>query len=286
MGVETMSAKRVAVNGIDLAYEEVGRGSRLFVLVHGFTGSRDDFREQLPHLAELGWTIALDQRGHGDSTNTGHSESYTLEQLVEDLRAFLEAHEIDQCDLLGHSMGGMVALRFVLAYPGRVASLVLMDTAASALQDLPRAVLEAGGAVARTSGMQPLCELMRLRAADDPQRAAADRRLEAEMGPERYWERRRAKLLAMDPEAFASLGLALVDQEPVTDRLSEIRCPTLVLVGEQDRPFLGPAEEFERRIPRATRVIIPEAAHSPQLENAPAWLAAIREHLVRVRQSP
>jgi pimeloyl-ACP methyl ester carboxylesterase len=252
------------------------------VLVHGFTGFRDDFREQLPALTELGRTIVYDHRGHGDSTNTGAAASYSFAQLVDDLGAVLDALGVRHCDLLGHSMGGMLALRFALAWPQRVASLVLMDTAARAPDHMPRAPLAAAGAIARSQGMETLAELLRGRAADDPSRPEAERRLELEMGAA-FWERRRKRLVAMDPEAFAALALELVDHTPLTDRLSEIGCPTLVMVGEQDAGFVAPAEEMARGIPDARMVVIPGAAHSPQLENPDAWFTAIREHLARVR---
>jgi pimeloyl-ACP methyl ester carboxylesterase len=278
-----METKYAAVNGVRLAYTDIGVGARPLVLVHGFTGSRDDFGEQLGALGSVGRTILLDQRGHGESTNTGDPDTYTFDQLVEDLAVFLDELEIDRCDLLGHSMGGMVVLRFVLAHPERVASLLLMDTSARAPDGFPRAPVAAAGTIARAEGMANLATLLRARAADDPRRPAAAKRLEAEMGAERFWERHHRRLTAMDPEAFATLGVLLVDQTPVTERLAEITCPTLVIVGEQDAPFRKPAEEFVERIPNSTCCVIPDAAHSPQLENPELWFTAVRGHLLRVR---
>lgn len=279
-----METKYVSINGARLAYEDIGTGVRPLVLVHGFTGSRDDFREQLAALGRVGRTILLDQRGHGESSNTGDPDTYTFDQLVEDLAGFLCELGIDRCDLLGHSMGGMVALRFVLKYPDRVASLILMDTSARPPDGFPRAPVAAAGTIARAEGMSNLATLLRARAADDPRRPAAAKRLEAEMGAEVFWERHRRRLTAMDPEAFASLGVMLVDQTPVTERLGEISCPTLVIVGEQDVPFRRPAEEFVERIPNSTCCVIPDAAHSPQLENPILWFDAVRGHLLRVRK--
>jgi pimeloyl-ACP methyl ester carboxylesterase len=279
-----VSATSLHINGADLVVEDIGRGARPFVLVHGFTGFRDDFREQLPALTELGRTIIYDHRGHGESTNTGDAASYSFAQLVDDLRGALDALGVQRCDLLGHSMGGMIALRFALEYPQRTASLVLMDTAARAPDHMPRAPLAAAGAIARSDGMATLAELLQRRAADEPSRPEAERRLEQELGPA-YWERRRRRLVAMDPDAFAVLALELVDHAPLTDRLGEIACPTLVMVGEQDVGFLAPAEELARGIRGATKVLIARAAHSPQLENPAAWIAAIRDHLSRARQS-
>jgi pimeloyl-ACP methyl ester carboxylesterase len=278
------SARFLAVNGLRIAYDDLGRGARPFVLVHGFTGFRDDFREHLPALAALGRTVVYDHRGHGESTKTGDAASYTFDQLVDDLRGLLDALDVGRCDLLGHSMGGMIALRFALAYPERVASLVLMDTAGRAPDHMPRAPLAAAGAIARSDGMATLAALLRGRAADDPARPEVERRMERQLG-EAFWERRRRRLVAMDSEAFAALALELIDQAPLIYRLGEITCPTLVIVGEQDAGFLAPAEELAHGIRRATRVTVPGAAHSPQLENPTAWLEAISEHLIRVRES-
>ena len=135
------------IHGAEIVYEDVGAGERPLVLVHGLTGFRDDFRERLPALAELGRTIIYDHRGHGDSANTGDAATYTFDQLVADLGALLDARGVGACDLLGHSMGGMVALRFALAQPRRVASLILMDTAARAPDRMPRAPFAAAGAI-------------------------------------------------------------------------------------------------------------------------------------------
>jgi 2-succinyl-6-hydroxy-2,4-cyclohexadiene-1-carboxylate synthase len=148
-----METKYVSVNGVRLAYTDVGSGARPLVLVHGFTGSRDDFGTQLDALAGVGRTIVLDQRGHGESSNTGDPDTYTFEQLVDDLAVFLESLGIDRCDLLGHSMGGMVALRLALAHPERVSSLLLMDTSARAPDGFPRAPVAAAGTIARAEGM-------------------------------------------------------------------------------------------------------------------------------------
>jgi len=274
---------RAKLGEVEIEWERTGPGDRPFVLVHGFTGSRDDWADVLPALAELGPTVTLDQRGHGGSTNPGTPEAYSLEQLVGDLSGFLDAMQIESCDLLGHSMGGMVCLRLALEHPQRIASLVLMDTAPGPIGGASRPLLELGGKIAREQGMAALFEAMREQATNDPERPAAARRAEETMGPQRYWGRVRAKIEAMDPEAFATLGRQLTHHESVEDRLAEIRCPTTVLVGSEDTDFLAPSRRFEAGIPGATRVEIPDAAHSPQIENPEPWLAAIRDHLARAR---
>lgn len=120
--------RSVAVDGAVLVWEERGTGECALVLVHGFTGSREDFVGVADDLEDLGRLLLVDQRGHGDSAKPGRG--YTLERLAEDHAGVARA------DLLGHSMGGMVALRVALRRPERVASLVLMDSAARGVEVL------------------------------------------------------------------------------------------------------------------------------------------------------
>lgn len=275
--------RKVRVGPLEIAYEARGSGERPLVLVHGFTGSKDDFSGVLDDLAEGGRVVAPDQRGHGGSTNTGDPAHYTLECLVDDLEGFLDATGISRCDLLGHSMGGMVTLRLALTRPARVASLVLMDTAPGPLAAIPPAVRAAGARIAREQGMDALFRILRARIEGDAALPASLRRAIEGAGPDAYFARIERKLLAMDPEAFAALSEVLSDHASVAHRLSEIRVPTTVLVGAEDVPFLEPSARMARAIPGARHVVVPDAAHSPQIENRDAWLAALRAHLAFAR---
>jgi pimeloyl-ACP methyl ester carboxylesterase len=275
--------QKAELNGLTVAYAEAGSGTRPLVLLHGFTGSKLDFMPRLGELAKTGRVLIPDLRGHGDSSNTGDAKGYSLGQCASDLLGFLAKLEIAECDLLGHSMGGMIALRAVLADPQRIASLILMDTAARAPDGIRRETLELGGQVARSVGMARMAEILREHAASDEHRTVADRRLQVELG-DAYWENwRYPNYRSMDPIAFGAFGTAMFDQEPMLDRLTEIACPTLVMVGDGDGGFLASSEELARGIPAAKVAVIPNAGHQPQLENPDAWLDAIRAHLAFVR---
>lgn len=270
--------QRVRVGAIEMAYEEHGSGGRPFVLVHGFTGSGDDFADVTSELAAHGRTLVPDQRGHGHSSKPG--DGYTLDQLTADLAGFLDETGVERCDLLGHSLGGMVALRFALAHPDRLASLVLMDTAARAhVSDRAWGVGFFGKAMRRV----PPGLLWRLARASQRRLPEPMRRAAQEMGPERYWERLRVKLEAMDPLAYEALMRAVFFQLPMTERLHEIRCPTTVVVGAEDQAFLQPSRELADGIPDAKLIVIDGAHHSPQIEARDHWVEAIRTHLEDAR---
>lgn len=274
---------RVWVNGIEIAYEDHGAGALPLLLVHGFSGFRHDFAGQLDPLAQRGRVLAPDLRGHGESGRTGDPSSYSFESLTGDLLGFLDALRIERCHLLGHSMGGMLALRATLRAPERIASLVLMDTAPGPLGFVDRALLALAARVGREAGMPALAQILRARAKDDAGRSSPDRRIEEEWGAERFWAWRSARVAAMDPAAYEALGLALLEQEDLTPRLGEIDCPTGVLVGELDHEFRAPSEVLARHIPAARLHVLPGAGHQPQHEAPEAWRAAVLAHLARMR---
>lgn len=277
-----MRTERIAIGDVELRYNEVPGAGRPLVLLHGLTGHRDDFRTRMPDLADTGRLLAPDLRGHGDFTATGRPETFGFEQLVADTAALLDAWGVEGCDLLGHSFGGMVALRFVLARPERVASLVLMDTAPFAPDGYTVATFEKAGAIARARGMAFLQERVERATRGREAASASDR--QTEKWADLYWTHHRLRYCAMDPVAYGALGMLMVEQTPVDGRLAEIRCPTTVLVGADDTEFLRGAEALAAGIGHAELAVLPDAGHHPHMENPGAWLAVIRAHLARARR--
>lgn len=274
------------VDGIEIAHEEAapedaGSGGRPLVLVHGYTGFWKDFEGQVAGIACERRVLLPDLPGHGESARLPLGQ-YTLDRLAELMAEWLVAVDAAPCDLLGHSLGGMLALRMALEHPERIASLVLMDTAARPLSWIQPDLLEKAARVARDAGMATLGQILRARAKDDPERSKADRRVEAEWGADRFWRWRGERLQAMDPEAYAALGRAMAEAPSIEKRLGEIACPTLVMVGAEDEPFLEASEVLASQIPNAVLVTLPAAAHQPQNESPEAWREALELHLERV----
>lgn len=122
-----LRSRTVERSGITTAYYDEGEGSVL-LLLHGFTGSKLDFHDQLEWFTDSYRVIVPDNRGHGESTHSEDEAVYKLDTLVDDLRSFVEVLDLQGIHLLGHSLGGMVVMRYAVAHPGRLASLMLMDT--------------------------------------------------------------------------------------------------------------------------------------------------------------
>jgi len=258
------------------AYYDEGRGEPL-LLLHGFTGSKLDFHDQLPWFSDRYRVLAPDNRGHGESSNLGREDAYDLDILVEDLAGYLDALEVQRCHLLGHSMGGMVAMRFALRYPQRLTSLILMDTAAERLTIFPQALREQLAQDVRANGCASRIKMMRDMPMNDAQARGRDF-----LGEDEHWRRIELKLSQMDPEAWVALGNDMSSQAGVLAQLGAIDIPTTVIVGEHDTPFVEPSARMAKAIPDAHLVTIALAAHCPQYENADAWRDAIDEHLARL----
>ena len=257
------------------AYHDEGSGDAL-LLLHGFTGSKLDFHDQLQWFTDRHRVLVPDQRGHGESSNPGRSDAYSLDILADDLGGFLDALDVQRVHLLGHSMGGMVALRFALRYPRRLASLILMDTAAEPLTLFPAALREQLAAGVRANGCGFRLDAMRAMPMSDAQARGRDF-----LGETEHWRRIELKLSQMDPEAWIALGDEMSKQMSLLGELASIAVPTTVIVGAYDSPFVEPSARMAAAIENARLETIPLAAHCPQYEDAPAWRRAIDAHLLR-----
>ena len=106
-------------------FEAVGQGPPLIIL-HGLLGSADNWRSMSRRLGAHYKVFAVDLRNHGRSP---HSEIFDYDVMVADLREFVEQHALLPIMLLGHSLGGKVAMQFALDHSDRVDKLVIVDIA-------------------------------------------------------------------------------------------------------------------------------------------------------------
>lgn len=278
-----MRITRIAANGQTFSVATAGPPStHRILLVHGFTGAKEDFTEWLDPLAELGWEAAApDLRGHGASAKPDGLDSYGLDVLADDVVAVADALGWDRFVLLGHSMGGMVAQHVALSEAGaaRLDALVLMNTGHGPVERIERQLADLACAVVAVGGMPALIEATAAlqRERDLPLATVAQQRLLAERpGHEEFNIR---KLLAVAPDAYRALVAAMYEPADRLPALAGLDVPVLVVVGEQDEPFLPSSRRIASAIPGAVHEVLPDAGHSPQFENPDAWWASITRFL-------
>jgi pimeloyl-ACP methyl ester carboxylesterase len=258
--------KSFSVNGADLWCLERGAGLPL-LLVHGFPLDHTMWTGQVESLAPHCRVVAPDLPGFGRSP--AKSDKATMEQFADDLAALLDALEIrEPVVFCGLSMGGYIALQFCRKYAARLAGLILCDTRATA--DTPEAAAARQTMAARVlrDGVAPLVETMLPKLFAETTRQRQPHVIEG----------LRTVLEGGNPRGIAAAARGMAERPDMTAALAEIRCPMLVIVGQEDA-ISPPAEMggIARAIPGAKFVVIPAAGHMSPLENPIAVNAAIAE---------
>lgn len=256
-----------------LATIEEGAGGAPLLLVHGFTGAKDDFAELAGPLAAAGWhVVAPDLPGHGDSHPDGAEHGF--EAYAEVVLAVADDLGWERFALLGHSMGGVVAQFVAMAAPARLSHLVLMDTSPDRV-GVEEELVELACTIVERDGLAALLEVQR--AIGGPLETEIGRRVRAER-PD-WQEHADAKFLRCSPRMYVTMARALTTAADRTDRLARLEVPTLVVVGEHDGLLRAPSARLAAAIPTAELVVVPDAGHNPQIENPPAFLEVVTTFL-------
>ena len=248
------------INGVDLNYEISGQGEAI-VFLHGYTGSTQDWANQMSALSPKYKVVALDCRGHGKSAAPSREEDYSVKILAEDVFSLLQMLNIEKCCLAGHSLGGFTALQFAVEHQDMLTGLVLVDTSSGQFARDPNyaQLSQKLHELARTQGLEAAFEYD---AANNPQRVERFQK-----HPEQR-EITRRKMLQTSVDGYIYMSRAIGKWEPLTSRLSEIKVPALIFWGDEDLPFTEPSRIMKEGIPDSELVTVRGAGHNPH-EEAP-----------------
>jgi 3-oxoadipate enol-lactonase len=253
--------------GLSLHYEEYGNAPPPLLLIAGIPAIASDWEPLAQRLSETGRrVIAYDNRGSGDSSVT--PGPYTTAQMAADALALLDHLGIDEADVFGISMGGMIAQELAIASPGRVRRLVLGCTHAGVAHSVPMP-REAGRAFALQTDdwalrMRTLAQFAFARDADPAMLEAFIAKKSGDV---------------QDPAGYqAQIGAVLAHDS--ADRLAGIEPPTLVLTGDDDSVIPGESSSLlAERIPGATLTVIPGSGHLFFLERPGETLEVLADFL-------
>lgn len=128
-----------------MLYSKIEGEGKPFIIIHGFLGMSDNWKTLGLQFAQLGFQIhLLDMRNHGKSF---HSDEFNYEIMVEDVKAYINFHQLQHVTLLGHSMGGKIAMLFATIYPEYVEKLIIADIGPKYYAPHHQTILEALNAV-------------------------------------------------------------------------------------------------------------------------------------------
>lgn len=244
------------------------------VLIHAVGLDLTYWDHQIEALTAHHHIVAVDLPGHGRSTRARHSGS--IVDLARDVAMVIDDLGSRPVHVVGHSFGGMVAQELAISYPDHVRSLTLAATAAS-FSDEARDYMRSHGSAVSAQGMSAALPSLPLSLAAH----TAQRR-------PHLLERLTKTILALDPEVYAAAWREIAGFD-ASDRLSGIRCPSLLLVGDEDRNTPPDASALlARAVAGATMVVIDGASHMLPMEAPERFNEELTSflHVVERRTTP
>ena len=239
-------------NGVELYYEVHGRGTPI-LLTHGYSASSHMWAGQVGPFSKDYQLITWDMRGHGKTDYPEDLAAYTEAETVADMAAILDAVGAKKAIIGGLSLGGYMSLAFNLAHPGRVLALLILDTGPGYKKDEARdgwnATASRRAETFEKNGLPP------------PGTGGAETRA----APHR------------DAVGLAKAARGMLTQHTpaVINSLPEIKAPALVVVGENDTPFLAASDYMAAKIPGARKAVIKGAGHAANIDQPEAFNAAV-----------
>jgi pimeloyl-ACP methyl ester carboxylesterase len=279
-----MPVSHVSVDGVEVAFSDVGQGERTLLLIHGLGSYMPVWSRNLDELARTNRVVAIDLPGYGKSARANFDYSMAFYARVVD--GLITTLHLQHVVLVGHSMGGQIALTHALRYPGRAEALVLVAPAGFETFGKGEGAWLASAVTKEfvlTTPPEAIYANVSANFFNMPREARfmVDDRIRVVGGPD------------FDAYAYAvSRSVWAMVHEPVRARLGEIQVPVLVVFGADDQLIPNPilhggstrdvAEAGTAQLPHGRLVLVPRAGHMVQFERPRAFDRAVDDFLKEV----
>lgn len=263
--------KKAALNGIDLAFEEIGSGSHALLLVHGHPFDHSMWQPQLEPMANLGWrVIAPALRGYGASGIAG--EKTTLDLFARDQIALLDHLGIEKAVIAGLSMGGQIVMEICRLAPRRVRGIVLAAT-------FPQAETAQGRQQRLATAERLVKEGMSAYAAELLPKMLAAHSIQTHPDVTAHVLR---MMRCAPPTGAAAALRGRAERPDYADTLAHLERPALIVVGDEDAFTTREDAERMHALLKGSRLLwLPGVGHMPNLEQPQAFNTALADFLAR-----
>ncbi|SFB68794.1 Pimeloyl-ACP methyl ester carboxylesterase [Zunongwangia mangrovi] len=243
----------------------IGEG-KPFIILHGFLGMGDNWKTLGKMFSEKGYEVHLvDQRNHGKSP---HSDDFTYQVLAEDLKEYVEEHNLDKVVLMGHSMGGKTAMLFATTYPDLLEKLIIVDIAPKYYRPHHQDILAGLSLLEESdvSSRQEAAKIISEYVPDKPTQLFLLKNLDRE-GKDKYVLKVNLKIFK---EKIDNIGKALGDSKVYEGE-------TLFIKGENSNYIKLPEDEelLQTHFPSTKIEVISNAGHWVHAENQKDFYDAV-----------
>lgn len=260
--------EEISVGGTRIAYEARGKGDPV-ILLHGWNATSKQWLHNLKAFAQGRRVIAPDLPGHGDSQEGGFT--FDLDGMAEFLDSFRKALRLPNFDLVGHSLGGCISLRYAASRPSAVRRLVLVSTPTHSagigfrayLPGLPRLV-----SAGYRFHSEAVLKWMFYRGLYKPERQDLD------------FVRANAKASMKTTRAALAATAGIVRKLDLSQDLRAVEVPTLIVFGDKDRS-VNPKEALRQKevLPNPYLAVITGSGHCPHCERPELFNAIVTDFL-------
>ena len=265
-------------DGVRLYVEQSGEGTPI-IFVHEFAGDHRSWEPQVRYFSRRYRCVTYSARGYDPSDVPSDVEAYSQDRARDDIRAVMDALDIETAHVVGLSMGGFATLHFGLHYPERALSLVVAGCGYGAEPDA-RAQFKSE---AETMADRILAEGM---AAVGAGYAEGPTRVQFQNKDLRGWTEFRDQLCEHSTEGSSLTMRGYQARRPSLYDLGEamtgLTVPTLIVNGDEDEPCLEVGLFMKRQIPAAGLLIMPKTGHTMNLEEPAAFNTSLDEFFHQV----
>lgn len=265
-------------NNARIYFEDVGHGEPI-ITIHGLSEDCNYWSETgvTKKLSEHYRVVSVDMRAHGRTVVEGEPLGYDADTMAADFDALADHLGIGKFHLLSHATGGMVAVRYAMTRSDRLISLMLTDTGSETRPQMYNSQGEPDDEAMRGIVEGPIPEqlpsLEMTIAGTHANPGVFLFKMAEHPFNDRLWQVYDGFLRRQDRRAIITFMRSFyTDPDPRIESLRQIKCPTLVLLGEFDYVFKKPSELMAKEIPDVRHVIMKGLGHMTAIED-PIWTA-------------
>lgn len=274
---------RIPVNGVSWHVEQAGvcwksKDVPVLVLLHGFTGAGNNWRPYVDKWGTKYRLLLVDIIGHGQSDAPVDPSRYAMHHATADLVKILDYLQIEQCDMLGYSMGGRLALATAVRTPGRIRALVLEGSTPGIADPEERKLrVERDEALARRIERDGIAAFVSYW--ESLPLFASQTKLPTSVRTKIRQQRLNNREVGL---ANSLRGMGTGAQPSLWHKLPKLNLPVLLLAGEWDKKFCRIGRAMRDKLPQADFYEVAHAGHTVHVEQAAVFDTIVMDFLNRI----